>query len=151
LLVVFTGSWIDRYIDDIRFADRIRPHLTKAKLCVTGGFRTVEGFVVFCCRMTVTDSPSSMVRAIEQHSTDMIGLARPLTAEPHLCADLIHGRSTRAKPNYVDDFGSAASIIQMGEIGRGLVPSDLSDKDVARGISHRVDGAKEATPATAKA
>jgi 2,4-dienoyl-CoA reductase-like NADH-dependent reductase (Old Yellow Enzyme family) len=31
----------------IEFADRIRPNLKTAKLCVTGGFRSLEGYGYF--------------------------------------------------------------------------------------------------------
>jgi 2,4-dienoyl-CoA reductase-like NADH-dependent reductase (Old Yellow Enzyme family) len=103
----------------IEFAERIRPHLTKAKLCVTGGFRSLEG----------------MTRAVQERSTDLIGLARPLTAEPRLCADLIAGRTTAAKASRLDDSLSvSASYRQIVDIGAGRAPADLSNEDVANAI-----------------
>jgi 2,4-dienoyl-CoA reductase-like NADH-dependent reductase (Old Yellow Enzyme family) len=101
----------------IEFADRIRPHLTKAKLCVTGGFRSLDG----------------MTRALQERSTDMIGLARPLAAEPRLTADLIAGRTKAAKPNLIDDkVFTGAAIAQIADIGAGRVPVDLSNEEVAK-------------------
>jgi 2,4-dienoyl-CoA reductase-like NADH-dependent reductase (Old Yellow Enzyme family) len=106
-----------------RFADRMRPGLSRAKLCVTGGFRSAEG----------------MVRALEGSSTDMIGLARPLTAEPHLCADLLAGKTAAARENLVNEAVQVpASYVQVGALGEGRPVPDLSDENVARRIEKAV-------------
>jgi hypothetical protein len=77
-----------------------------------------------------------MARALQEGSTDMIGLARPLTAEPHFCADLIAGRTTTAKPNLVDDkLSTGASIAQIADIAAGRPPADLSKEDVAKAMT----------------
>jgi hypothetical protein len=73
-----------------------------------------------------------MVRALNERATDMIGLGRPLTSEPHLCADLISGKSTGAKPNLVSEsLQTGASIRQFPAIAKGDPPQDLSDPKVA--------------------
>ncbi|KAI1202126.1 hypothetical protein F5X97DRAFT_345984 [Nemania serpens] len=58
----------------IDFADQIVPALTKTKVFITGGLRTVGG----------------MVRALD--TVDGVGLGRPLTDEWHLCKDILEGR-----------------------------------------------------------
>jgi hypothetical protein len=76
-----------------------------------------------------------MVRALDDHATDMIGLARPLTSEPRLCADLVSGKATSSKPNLVDEpIQTGASILQIAAIGKGAPPQDLSDPKVAAEI-----------------
>jgi hypothetical protein len=61
-----------------------------------------------------------MARALEDRSTDLIGLARPLTSEPFLCRDLIAGKSAGAKPNLVAEaIQTGASILQLPAIARG--------------------------------
>lgn len=76
-----------------------------------------------------------MVRALDDQATDMIGLARPLTSEPCLCADLISGKSIAAKPNLVDEaMQTGASILQLPVIAKGQPPQDLSDPKVAAEI-----------------
>jgi hypothetical protein len=79
-----------------------------------------------------------MAEAINKHATDIIGLARPLTAEPHLVADFITGKSKAAKLNLVDQsVQTASSYLQVGQIGEGEPIADLSDESVA----HRVEAA----------
>lgn len=100
----------------IKFADRIRPDLTTAKLCVTGGFRSVAG----------------MAKAVREKSCDLVGLARPLTAEPHLCKTLLEEKAPAAKENRVPGpLQTASSNIQIVQIGKGEPLSDLSVQEVA--------------------
>jgi 2,4-dienoyl-CoA reductase-like NADH-dependent reductase (Old Yellow Enzyme family) len=106
-----------------RFADQMRPHLRTAKLCVTGGFRSTEG----------------MARALADGSTDMIGLGRPLTAEPRLCADLLSGKASAARENRVNEaMQIAASYVQLGALGEGRPVPDLADEAIARRIEKAV-------------
>jgi hypothetical protein len=74
-----------------------------------------------------------MTRAIADGATDMIGLARPLTAEPRICADLLAGRASEARPNLVAEaWQVAASIRLIPMIARSEPLPDLSDEDTAR-------------------
>lgn len=82
----------------VEFADAIRPHLTTAKLAVTGGFRSTKG----------------MASALRGHSCDIIGLGRPLTAEPELTKALIEGKSSVAKGNKVPEpMQTGSAIMQL--------------------------------------
>jgi 2,4-dienoyl-CoA reductase-like NADH-dependent reductase (Old Yellow Enzyme family) len=58
-----------------RFAPEMRRHLKRAKLMVTGGFRTAAG----------------MADAIANDGVDMIGLGRPLCLDPSAPAALLRG------------------------------------------------------------
>jgi hypothetical protein len=74
-----------------------------------------------------------MERALAEGSTDMIGIARPLTAEPRLCADLISGQAAAAKLNLVDErLSTFAGIIQLQSIAAGQPIADFADPQVAR-------------------
>jgi 2,4-dienoyl-CoA reductase-like NADH-dependent reductase (Old Yellow Enzyme family) len=85
----------------IEFADRIRPHMHSAKLAVTGGFRTLAG----------------MQKALNERSCDIIGVARPLTAEPAFSAEIIEGRISAARTNKVPPpLQTPASIIQISQV-----------------------------------
>lgn len=42
-----------------------------------------------------------MNAALQEGSTDIIGLARPLCSEPYFCKDIISGKITKAKDNKV--------------------------------------------------
>jgi 2,4-dienoyl-CoA reductase-like NADH-dependent reductase (Old Yellow Enzyme family) len=102
----------------------MRPHLRTAKLCVTGGFRSTEG----------------MARALADKATDLIGLGRPLTAEPRLCADLLSGKATKARVNHVNEgMQIAASYVQLGALGEGRPVPDLADESIARRIEKAVE------------
>lgn len=97
----------------IEFAERIRPHLTKARLAVTGGFR----------------SSNAMAKAVEEKSCDIVGLARPLCREPHLCKELLSGQKQKAKdvhPDLPAQIEIAACVVQLGQIARGEPPCDTS-------------------------
>lgn len=85
----------------IEFAARIRPHLNNAKLAVTGGFR----------------STPAMASALREKSCDIIGLGRPLTAEPDLSALLIAGKKVAAKENRVPaGLQTGSSIFQIKDV-----------------------------------
>jgi hypothetical protein len=107
----------------IEFAERIRPHLKSAKLCVTGGFR----------------SASAMAGAIRDGATDMIGLGRPMTAETDVCAKLIEAKQPRAKISHCNEaMSTSASYLQIGEIAEGMEPSDFSDPEVAKLVDEAI-------------
>jgi 2,4-dienoyl-CoA reductase-like NADH-dependent reductase (Old Yellow Enzyme family) len=61
-----------------KFAPEIRNSLSRAKLMVTGGFRTAAG----------------MAAAIADDGIDVIGLGRPLTVDPALPGKLLRGEIT---------------------------------------------------------
>jgi 2,4-dienoyl-CoA reductase-like NADH-dependent reductase (Old Yellow Enzyme family) len=65
-----------------RFAPEMRRHIKRAKLMVTGGFRTARG----------------MADAIRTGGVDLIGLARPLCLEPSAPLALLEGEVTQLKP-----------------------------------------------------
>ncbi|KAK1033177.1 hypothetical protein LTS16_016513 [Friedmanniomyces endolithicus] len=96
----------------MEFADLIAPALTKTKVYVTGGFKTV----------------GAMVHALE--TVDGVGLARPLCQEPDFCRDVLEGKVRGAIKMGVDEnnFGltSAAAGAQMRQMGKGEEPVDLS-------------------------
>lgn len=111
----------------IEFADNIRPTLKKAKLCVTGGFR----------------SKSAMDDALQKGSVDVVGLARPLTAEPYLVRDMVDGKTDASKPNHVPSaLQTPASIAQIGAIGKGEPIPDLSNEEVASKMVEGITGQK---------
>lgn len=98
----------------IDFADRLRPNLPWSKVCVTGGFR----------------SASAMADAVRRNSTDVIGLARPLTAEPLLVTEILRGDKLHAKKNkfpYSQTFHITAAATQIAEIGNGYDITDFSN------------------------
>lgn len=82
-------STIKREAFFIEFAARIRPNLHSAKLAVTGGFRTTRG----------------CAQALREGSCDIVGMARPLTAEPDLAKLLVTGVSTGAKVSTCHSLG----------------------------------------------
>jgi 2,4-dienoyl-CoA reductase-like NADH-dependent reductase (Old Yellow Enzyme family) len=65
-----------------RFAPEMRRHVKRAKLMVTGGFRTAQG----------------MADAIVNDGVDLIGLGRPLCLYPDAPASLLNGTLSRFKP-----------------------------------------------------
>ena len=67
----------DREAYFARFAPEMRRHLKRAKLMVTGGFRTARG----------------MADAIANDGVDLIGLGRPLCLDPDAPAALLRGES----------------------------------------------------------
>jgi hypothetical protein len=74
-----------------------------------------------------------MAQALTEGATHMIGLARPLTAEPRLCADLVSGKAAGAKPNRVNEqMTTFAAMLQMNAVSEGKPIPDFSDEKVAR-------------------
>lgn len=100
----------------LEFADQIAPALSKTKVFVTGGLRTVSG----------------MVGALD--TVDGIGLGRPLTDEWHLCKDILEGRVDGAVVSAIDpgDFWLAlmAGNRNMRLVGMGREPLPLWKKEV---------------------
>ncbi len=74
----------------------------------------------------------------------MVGLARPLCAEPHFVADLLCGKTTAAKPNLVPSALSVpAAYMQLGAIGAGKTPLDLSIQEQADEAVKIITGGKQ--------
>ncbi|TKA83336.1 hypothetical protein B0A55_00626 [Friedmanniomyces simplex] len=96
----------------MEFADLIAPALTKTKVYVTGGFKTV----------------GAMVHALE--TVDGVGLARPLCQEPRFCQDVLDGKVQGAIKQRLDEnnFGitNVAAGTQIRQIGKDQDPIDLS-------------------------
>lgn len=69
----------------VEFSEQMKPLIKEARIAVTGGFRSAD----------------AMNKALQDGATDIIGLARPLTAEPYLCREIIEGKKTKAKENKV--------------------------------------------------
>lgn len=99
----------------LEFADTICPVLSKTKVYVTGGFKTV----------------GAMVNALK--TIDGVGLARPVCQEPRLCKDILSGRVTGAIKMVMDDndFGitNVAAGTQIRQLGKDQEPIDLSKKE----------------------
>jgi 2,4-dienoyl-CoA reductase-like NADH-dependent reductase (Old Yellow Enzyme family) len=98
------------------FADQIRPNLHKTVLCVTGGFRSAK----------------AMVAAITGGSCDIVGLGRPVCAEPFLVRDILEGRTDRARPLALPDQMSLqidAAVANLHDIGQGKPITDYSKKE----------------------
>lgn len=91
------------------------PALSKTKVYVTGGFKTV----------------GAMVSALK--TVDGVGLARPVCQEPRLCKDILSGRVTGAIKMQMDDndFGitNVAAGTQIRQIGKDQEPIDLSKEE----------------------
>ncbi|KDQ57636.1 hypothetical protein JAAARDRAFT_687188 [Jaapia argillacea MUCL 33604] len=112
----------------VEFADKIRPHITKSILCVTGGFRNAE----------------PMADAILQNTCGIIGLARPLCAEPDLPAKMLSGKSHGANVNVLDSpLQTPAAILQIHAIAESRPIPDLSKKDVADDVTAQITGKKK--------
>lgn len=69
----------------VEFSEQMKPLIKEARIAVTGGFRSAD----------------AMNKALQDGATDIIGLARPLTAEPYLCREIIEGKKTKAMDNKV--------------------------------------------------
>ncbi|RYC56917.1 hypothetical protein CHU98_g9285 [Xylaria longipes] len=100
----------------LEFADMIVPGLSKTKVYVTGGLRTVGG----------------MVRALD--TVDGVGLGRPLCQEWSLCKDILEGAVDGAVIPDIDpgDFWLflMAGNRQMRLVSMGAEPSELWKKEV---------------------
>lgn len=102
----------------LEFSDIIRKGLSKDKpstIWVTGGFRTAQ----------------AMVNAVENGSTQGIGLARPATDEFDLPNKLISGQVPSSRKTLLpeSDFGitNLAAGTQIRQVANGLHPFDVSD------------------------
>jgi 2,4-dienoyl-CoA reductase-like NADH-dependent reductase (Old Yellow Enzyme family) len=87
------------------FAEQIVPGLTKTKVYLTGGLRTVGG----------------MISALE--TVDGIGLARPLCQEFTLCKDMLEGRIS----------GSIIPKMELGEFWLALMAGNRTIREVGQG------------------
>ncbi|KEF52472.1 uncharacterized protein A1O9_11314 [Exophiala aquamarina CBS 119918] len=87
------------------FAEKIVPGLSKTKVYLTGGLRTVGG----------------MVRALE--TVDGIGLARPLVQEFDLCKKILEGKV----------MGSIIPKMELGEFWLALMAGNRSIREVGQG------------------
>ncbi|EMC99204.1 hypothetical protein BAUCODRAFT_104109 [Baudoinia panamericana UAMH 10762] len=94
------------------FADMIAPVLTKTKVYVTGGFKTV----------------GAMAHALQ--TVDGVGLARPVCAEPRLCKSILSGKVKGALKQHIDEnnFGltNVLAGTQIRQMGKDQEPIDLS-------------------------
>ncbi|OQE43575.1 hypothetical protein PENCOP_c003G05051 [Penicillium coprophilum] len=108
-------STLEREAFFLQFAKLIVPALTKTKVYVTGGLRTVEG----------------MVKALE--TVDGIGLGRALCQEPDLCRHILSGAVKGAMLQKLDlqDFGATAGVagVQITQIGHDMQPINLCLED----------------------
>jgi 2,4-dienoyl-CoA reductase-like NADH-dependent reductase (Old Yellow Enzyme family) len=87
------------------FSEKIKPAIKNAIVYVTGGFRTVAG----------------MIRAINENSTDGIGLGRPATQDFDLPSKLINGSyQSAANWRFGDDFIAAVMACNCQMVQAGL-------------------------------
>ncbi|KAH7908810.1 hypothetical protein BJ138DRAFT_1115504 [Hygrophoropsis aurantiaca] len=125
------GEELSREAYFLKFAEQIRLYVKKSIIAVTGGFRSAE----------------VMSSAIIEGKTDMIGLARPLTAEPHLVKEILSGEKTRAKRDKFPPgqlLRIAAAAKQMEEIGNG---QDITDFDNNFNVSWFIAALQRVIPA----
>ena len=98
----------------MEFSDLIAPALTKTKVYVTGGFKSVGAM------------------ATSLKSIDGVGLARPLCQEPRLCKDILAGKVKGAIKQRPDDnnFGitNVVAGTQIRQIAKDQEPIDMSDE-----------------------
>ena len=112
-------STIKRESFFIEFAERIRPHLTTARLTVTGGFR----------------SSKAMSQALNEKSCDIVGLARPLCGERYLCKELIEGKKEAATEPHSAlpaQLQLPTCIVQISQIGAGKMPLNWGTEEGAK-------------------
>ena len=101
----------------IDYAARIR-QIARMPTMVTGGFR----------------SAAAMNAALEAGEMDVVGLARPLVAEPETARALLEGASHVARPEAVLDpmHGQSWYYVQLLNLGDGLdVDADLAGPDAS--------------------
>ncbi|GAA5926703.1 hypothetical protein JCM3775_007015 [Rhodotorula graminis] len=112
----------------VEFAEAVKPSLKSATLCVTGGFR----------------SRRAMEEAIKSGATDLVGLARPLTAEPYLIRDMLDGKTDAARDNkFPAPMQTGASIVQIAAISKGEPVPDLADEKVCDEVVAILTGGAE--------
>ncbi|KAG1745091.1 uncharacterized protein EDB91DRAFT_1050317 [Suillus paluster] len=115
----------------VQYAEFLRPHLNLSKIVVTGGFQTAQG----------------MADAVSRGAADIIGLARPLTAEPLLVRDILRGEKKKAKGDKFPEspmLRFAASAAQIAEIGNG---QDITDFDNAFHVARFIAKMQKEIPA----
>ncbi|KAJ8597291.1 FMN-linked oxidoreductase [Rhizopogon salebrosus TDB-379] len=115
----------------IQFAELLRPHLKFSRIVVTGGFRTAQG----------------MADAVSRGVADMIGLARPLTAEPLLVRDILRGEKKKVKDDKFPEspfLRFVASATQIAEIGNG---QDITNFDNAFNVARFIAMMQKEIPA----
>lgn len=98
----------------LEFADAISPSLTKTKVFITGGFKTI----------------AAMVKALD--TVDGVGLGRPACAEPDFPKMVSNGViKTGVLRQALDDYdyGLTETVAgtQMRQMARGQVPMDMTD------------------------
>ncbi|KAG2155272.1 uncharacterized protein EDB93DRAFT_1239183 [Suillus bovinus] len=107
----------------VEYTEILRSHLNLSKIVATGGFQTSQG----------------MADAVSRGAADIIGLARPLTAEPFLVRDILRGEKKKAKGDKLPEspmLRFVASAAQIAEIGNGQDITDLNNAfHVARFIA----------------
>ncbi|KAG2067275.1 NADH oxidase [Suillus decipiens] len=107
----------------VEYSEILRSHLNLSKVIATGGFQTSRG----------------MADAISRGAADIIGLARPLTAEPLLVRDILRGEKNGAKGDKFPEspmLRFMASATQIAEIGNGQNITDFDNAfHVARFIA----------------
>lgn len=107
----------------VEYAELLKSHLNLTKVVATGGFQTSQG----------------MADAISRGAADIIGLARPLTAEPLLVRDILRGETMQARGDKFPEspmLRFVASAAQMAEIGNGQDITDFDNEfQVARFIA----------------
>jgi 2,4-dienoyl-CoA reductase-like NADH-dependent reductase (Old Yellow Enzyme family) len=97
----------------LEYAEKVRSRV-RGPLMVTGGFRTAGG----------------MAAALASGAVDVVGLARPLAAEPDLPARLLAGAATEAAAIKLDTGVKKLDAViqggwyqmQLDRMGRGLAP-----------------------------
>lgn len=115
----------------VEFAERIRSHLTGASvLAVTGGFRSLDG----------------MASAIssKERTCDIVGLGRPLAFEPHLVADILSGKTKRAKLLAIASMSQVqVAYLVLALIARKQPIPDFTDEQVSKEYTDLVLGKKK--------
>lgn len=98
----------------IEFAEKIVPGLSRTKVYVTGGFKTV----------------GAMVEAL--NTVPGIGIARPLCQEPLLCKDILERRVKGAVEQKIDltdvSLTTIAAGAQIKQLGKNQEPIDLGEE-----------------------
>ncbi|KAG1893632.1 uncharacterized protein F5891DRAFT_1131213 [Suillus fuscotomentosus] len=115
----------------VEYAEILQSHLNLSKVVVTGGFQTLQG----------------MSDAVLRGAADIIGLARPLTAEPLLVRDILRGEKNKAKGDKFPEspmLRFVASAAQIAEIGNG---QDITDFDNAFHVARFIAKMQKEIPA----
>jgi 2,4-dienoyl-CoA reductase-like NADH-dependent reductase (Old Yellow Enzyme family) len=115
----------------VEYGELLRSHLHLSKVVATGGFQTSHG----------------MADAISRGASDIIGLAKPLTAEPFLVRDILRGEKKKVKGDKFPEspmLRFVASAAQIAEIGNG---QDISDFDNAFHVARFIAKMQKEIPA----